>query len=98
MQLTGDANEDLGASEITCGTYASSVAAMGDCQTEMAYISITAEAWRGFKELGPVFAEIGKQAGRQDIADAGAMMTAECDSMQQDFGESAFVFVHCVDT
>ena len=63
-------------------------------RTRTYYISITAEAWRGFKELGPVFAEIGKQAGRQDIADAGAMMTAECDSMQRDFGESAFVCVH----
>ena len=58
---------------------------MGDCQTELPYISITAEAWRGFKELGPVFAEIGKKAGREDIADAGAMMSAECDSMQADF-------------
>ena len=60
--LTGDANEDLGANEITCGAGKSSLAEMGDCQTELPYLSITAEAWRGFKELGPVFVEIGARS------------------------------------
>ena len=54
--LSGDANEDLGASEIQCGTtYPQSIEAMGDCQTELPFISITAEAWRGYSELGPVY-------------------------------------------
>lgn len=87
--LTGDANEDLGASEITCGTtFPDSIEAMGDCQTELPYISITAEAWRGFKELGPIFQQLGKTAGRQDVADAGNMMVAEVGSMLADYHKS----------
>ena len=87
--LSGDANEDLGANEITCGgADVASVDAMGDCQTELPYISITAEAWRGFYELGPVFVEIGQKVGRRDVSDAGRMMSAECASMKTDFAVS----------
>ena len=41
--------------QIECGTTHPD-GHLGDCQTELPYISITAEAWRGFYELGPVFA------------------------------------------
>ena len=40
--LRGDGNEDLGATEIGCGT-AHPDGNMGDCQTELPYISITCE-------------------------------------------------------
>lgn len=87
--LTGDANEDLGAAAISCGTtHPESVAAMGDCQTELPFISITAEAWRGFSELGPVFEEIGAKQGRGDIAAAGKMMVSEAAPMLTDYHAS----------
>eukprot|EP01052_Picozoa_sp_SAG31_P048860 SAG31_NODE_10424_length_1140_cov_0.892411_1_plen_318_part_10 len=87
--LTGDANEDLGAAAISCGTsHPDSVASMGDCQTELPFISITAEAWRGFTELGPVFEELGAKHARGDIVSAGKMMVLEAGPMLTDYHTS----------
>ena len=49
--LRGDGNEDLGSTEIGCGT-AHPDGNMGDCQTELPYISITAEAWGAYESCG----------------------------------------------
>ena len=88
--LRGDANEDLGATEITCGTtYPDGKGGPhGDCQTELPYISITPEAWRGFRELGPVLVEIGTAANRPDVVGAGKLLSAEAAPMLADFTAS----------
>merc|ERR1712203_993823 len=85
--LTGDDNEDLGGSEIECGTTHPD-GNLGDCQTELPYLSITAEAWRGFYELGPVWNRIGADLNRSDISGAGNMMSAVAVEMHSDFTRS----------
>ena len=82
--LRGDGNEDLGATEIGCGT-AHPDGKMGDCQTELPYLSITAEAYEGFSKLGPVWETIGTNLSRPDISAAGAAMTAAALPMLKDF-------------
>jgi hypothetical protein len=82
--LRGDGNEDLGATEIGCGTQHPD-GNMGDCQTELPYISITSEAWGGFTQLGPVWQSIGRNLSRPDIAAAGASMLAEAPALLRDF-------------
>eukprot|EP01046_Picozoa_sp_COSAG06_P002743 COSAG06_NODE_100_length_24132_cov_93.237507_4_plen_459_part_00 len=82
--LRGDGNEDLGGTEIGCGT-AHPDGKMGDCQTELPYISITSEAWGGFTTLGAVWTEIGKAQKNQAIADAGAAMLKAAPPMLKDF-------------
>ena len=88
--LTGNANEDLGTTEITCGTTYQSLEAMdhADCQTELPWISISAEVWRGFHEAGPVFSELGRKLGRGDMAAAGALMNAEAPPLLADLHTS----------
>jgi hypothetical protein len=82
--LRGDGNEDLGGTEIGCGT-AHPDGKMGDCQTELPYISITSEAWGGFTTLGAAWTEIGKAQKNQAITDAGAAMLQAAPPMLKDF-------------
>ena len=49
---------------------------MGDCQTELPYLSITAEAWRGFHALGPVWVAVGRGAARRDVVAHGEELLA----------------------
>ena len=79
-----------GATEITCGTTFpdGKGGPHGDCQTELPYISITPEAWRGFRELGPVLVEIGTAANRPDVVGAGKLLSAEAAPMLADFTAS----------
>ena len=82
--LRGDGNEDLGATEIGCGT-AHPDGKMGDCQTELPYISITSEAWGGFTTMGLVWKALGAAGGNPQITAAGATMLLVAPPMLTDF-------------
>ena len=77
----------MGASTIECGTTHPD-GHLGDCQTELPYISITAEAWRGFYELGPMFTKVRQHLGRDDMVQAGAMLSKEAAAIHVDLTNS----------
>ena len=57
-------------------------------KTELPFISINAEMWRGFRDLGEALSTIGKQSGRQDMSALGAKLSAEAPAVLSDLHAS----------
>ena len=56
--------------------------------TELPHISFSLEAWRGFRDLGAVWQEIGVAQRRPDLASVGAALMAEAPLLLRDVGHA----------
>ena len=52
--------------------------------TELPFVSIAAEYWRGLIELGAVWKHIGGVVGRDDVVEAGTAMLTEATPLHAD--------------
>ena len=57
-------------------------------KTELPFISINAEMWRGFRDLGEALSTIGKQSNRQHMSALGAKLSAEAPAILSDLRAS----------
>ena len=56
--------------------------------TELPHFSFSLEAWRGFRDLGAVWSELGAAHGRPDLAAAGRELEAEAPLLKRDVTEA----------
>ena len=56
--------------------------------TELPFFSITAEAWRGFRDVGQALGEVGQAAGRADVIALAAHLSAAAPAVLRDLHAS----------